>query len=340
MARRTKAEMELLRCQIFDTAREIQPCTIRQLFYQLVSRGYIDKTEGAYKGTVVRLVGEMRLEGTLPWRWVNDNTRWMRRPSSHGSMADILHSAAATYTRSLWQDADAYVEVWLEKDALSGVFYDVTGELQVPLMVTRGYPSLTFLHDSAQTIKRQNKPTHIYYFGDYDPSGCDISRNVEERIREFVGEHHLAALRRRYVASHGEAETERIFRGNVSAAALADMAKQPQITFTRVAVNQPQIAEMNLPTRPTKKSDTRSKNFEGDESVEVDAIPPDTLRRMIRDCVMRHIDPGAIEASNNIQRMERESLRAVASKFTSFGGDADAFLGAMDDLDPDDYVID
>lgn len=338
MARRTQFEMELLRNQIFDTAKEIAPCTIRQLFYQLVSRGCIDKTEAAYKGTVVRLVGEMRLGGTLPWGWVNDNTRWMRRPSSHGSMADILHSAAATYTRSLWQDADAYVEVWLEKDALSGVFYDVTGELQVPLMVTRGYPSLTFLHDSAQTIKRQNKPTHIYYFGDYDPSGCDISRNVEERIREFVGEHWLAPERRKLNEMLGVAEADKLIREQCSAADLEGEARGTQITFTRVAVNRPQIAEMNLPTRPTKKSDTRSKSFEGDESVEVDAIPPATLRRMIRDCVMHHIDPGAIEASNNIQRMERESLHAVAAKFRSFGGDPDAFLGAMDDLDPDDYI--
>jgi hypothetical protein len=297
--------MQALRAAIYRTAQDIQPCTVRQLFYQMVNRHevFVDKTEKEYKATIVRLCSEMRLDGSLPWSWVNDNTRWMRKPSSHGSMADILDAAANTYTRSLWQNTDEYVEIWLEKDALSGVFYDVTSPYQVPLMVTRGYPSLTFLHDSAYTLVAQQKPAHIYYFGDFDPSGVDISRNVEERIRQFVAEY-------RYPVS---------------------------IQFTRVAVNKEQIALYNLPTRPTKKTDTRSSSFDGDASVEVDAIPPNILREMIRGCITPHLPMDEIQRHLQIQQLERDSLLAVSQRFRDFGGDPASFLGALAEMDPDDY---
>jgi hypothetical protein len=215
-------------------------------------------------------------------------------------MADILDAAAQTYTRSIWQSSEEYVEIWLEKDALSGVFYQETAPYQVPLMVTRGYPSLTFLYDSAQTMVANGKPVHIYYFGDYDPSGVDISRNIEARLREFISEY-------KYPVS---------------------------LEFTRVAVNKEQIAQYNLPTRPTKTSDARSKDF-GDESVEVDAIPPNILRKMIKDCITAHLDLDELARTREIQALERQSLRAVSAKFREFGGDPIAFIGAMDELEPE-----
>src|SRR5262249_28588791 len=153
----------------------------------------------------------------------------------------MLRLTAQTYRRAVWDTQASYVEIWLEKDALAGVLYDVTEEWDVPLMVTRGYASLSFLHSAAETISSHSKPTYLYYFGDHDPSGLDITRAVEQGIRQF--------------------------------------APNADITFERVAVNPDQIEGMGLPTRPTKASDSRSKGFEG-ESVEVDAISPDDLRRL------------------------------------------------------------
>ena len=297
--------MAELRAAILRTAFDIKPCTVRQLFYQMVNRHEVPlaKSEREYKGTIVRLVSDMRLDGTLPWDWVNDNTRWMRKPTAHGSMADILDAAAESYTRNLWSNVDEYVEIWLEKDALSGVFYDVTAPYQVPLMVTRGYPSLTYLHDAAYTMVANQKPVSIYYFGDFDPSGCDISRNTEARIRQFV----------------------------------ADYRYPVPVKFHRVAVNEEQIHQLRLPTRPTKTTDTRISSFTGKESVEVDAIPPNTLRAMIRSCITRHIPQSEIDKQQQIQALERQSLAAVASKFKSFGGDAQAFLGAIDGVEDGGY---
>jgi hypothetical protein len=126
--------------------REIQPATVRQTFYQLVSRGVIAKTEAEYKRTVVRLLTQMRRAGEVPFDWIADNTRWMRKAIHPWP---ICSNAA----RALWGEQNAYVEIWLEKDALSGVLYDVTSTYDVPLMVTRGYPSITFLHSDALQIR-------------------------------------------------------------------------------------------------------------------------------------------------------------------------------------------
>ena len=169
----------------------------------------------------------------------------------------------------MWHENDAYVEVWLEKDALAGVLYELTEEFDVPLMVTRGYSSLSFLHSAADQISAQDKPTYLYYFGDMDPSGLDIPRVVEERLTEF--------------------------------------APDAEIHFERVAVTDDHIARWNLPTRPTKKTDTRSKSFRG-ESVELDAIPPAELRAMVSDCIVQHVDPDVFEKTKIAEASEREFL--------------------------------
>jgi hypothetical protein len=104
--------------EIFEIER---PMTCRQMFYQLVSRGgVIAKSEAEYKATVIRLLVEMRLNRTIPFDWVADNTRWVRRPRTHHSLSAMLDDCASTYRRHLWRTQPAYVEIWLEKDALGG----------------------------------------------------------------------------------------------------------------------------------------------------------------------------------------------------------------------------
>lgn len=275
MTRRTRDEIREIKDSIFKVCEEQRPMTVRQLFYQLASvLQVVGKTEAEYKGTVCRLTGEMRLAGELPWPWLVDNTRWIRKPSSYGSMADCLERSAGAYRRSLWSHVPAYVEAWLEKDALSGVFYDVTAEYDVPLMVTRGYPSLSYVKAAADQIIATGKPTWIYYFGDYDPSGADISRDCEAKVRRF--------------------------------------APEAEIHFERVAVQDWQIDAWNLPTRPTKTKDSRSAGFGDTRSVEIDAIPPGRLRSMIRDVIAKHISSWEIEQLNKIQERERETLLSIA----------------------------
>lgn len=294
--RRSRAQMATIKAAIYDLLVEEQPCTVRQVFYRLVSAGVIGKTEGEYKSTVVRLLGEMRRNHEIEFSWIADNTRWMRKPRSYSSLESMLKHSADAYRRSVWDNQDCYVEVWMEKDALTGVLLEVTATWDVPLMVTRGYPSLSFLYTAAETIAEQEKPVYLYYFGDHDPSGVDIPRKVEADLRKFVAE-----LRYDHI-NFGEDVGE-----------IANLLPEGflDIHFERVAVLPEQIQSMNLPTRPTKRTDSRVKNFEG-ESVEVDAIPPKVLRQIVSNCITQHIDQQAYDVLMYAEAGEREALMVVA----------------------------
>ena len=184
--RRSNADMQTIRDAIQAVVNEHAPVTVRQVFYQLVTQGVIDKTEAEYKGTICRLLVMMRRDGSIEYHDIADNTRWQRKPRSHESLQHFLKESQRLYRRDLWDSQNAYVEVWLEKEALAGVLYDVTSDWDVPLMVTRGYPSLSFLHSAGEQIADTDKPVYLYYFGDHDPSGADISRTVERELRQFA----------------------------------------------------------------------------------------------------------------------------------------------------------
>lgn len=274
--RRTKSDMEDLKSLIYEIVMEDKPMTVRQVFYQLVSRGAIDKTEAQYKTTVVRVLGDMRREGSIPFSWIADNTRWVRQVNTYNSVQDALEWGAKNYRRSLWYEVPAYVEIWLEKEALAGVLYDVTQEWDVPLYVTRGYPSLSFLHAAGESLVGREYPTFLYYFGDHDPSGVDIPRVVEKGVREY---------------SNGA-----------------------ELYFQRVAINQWQIEAWDLPTRPTKSTDSRAGKFLG-ESVEVDAIPPAHLRDLCRKSIEHHLPEAERDRVLMAEAAERESFMRIAQYF-------------------------
>ena len=162
-----------------------------------------------------------------------------------------------------------YVEVWCEKDALAGVLMEETEVYAVPLMVARGYSSISFLHSAAMAIKAFGKPTYIFHFGDLDPSGVDAARDIEAKLRRY--------------------------------------APAAEIHFERPAVTRAQADEWNLPTRPTKQTDTRAKKFSG-TSVELDAIPAAKLRELVRQCIERHVDKQQLELLKIVEKSERELL--------------------------------
>jgi hypothetical protein len=149
----------------------MRPMTVRQVFYQATVRGIIEKTEDGY-GKVQSDLVRMRRSGMLPYGWITDNTRRQRKPRSFDGIEEALQDCAKFYRTDLWRHASAYVEVWLEKDALSGVIYPVTAQYDVPLMVARGYASLSFLHSAAEAINVLDVPAYIYHLGDFDPSGA------------------------------------------------------------------------------------------------------------------------------------------------------------------------
>ncbi len=253
--------------------------TVRQVFYQLVARGQIEKTEEQYQQTVIRLMTAMRLDGALPFDWVVDESRRVRVTQTFENIEAAIEHTAEFYRRSALAQADDYVEVWLEKDALAGVLWEPTSNYDVPLMVSRGMPSLTFLYGSAQAIYRaaeQGKQTFIYQFGDHDPSGVLIPQTIERRLTQLCEQFDCAAP-----------------------------------IVERVALTEQQIEEYRLPTRPTKRAgNSHAQTFAGD-SVELDALPPRVLRDLVRNVIEKHISPAATMALREAEDSERELLRAL-----------------------------
>lgn len=249
-----------------------QSMTVRQMFYRMSSAGEVEKTENGYR-RVQRCLLEMRRAGAIPYDWIADNTRWQRKPKTYHSLTSAADFWAKNYRRALWDEQPTYVEIWVEKDALAGVFFSVTEEYDVPLYVTRGYSSETLVQSAAENLRGIYKPVFIYHFGDFDPSGRDMARDIEQKLRGFGA----------------------------------------NFTFTEAAVTEQQIISMRLPTRPTKTTDTRAKDWRRGDSVELDAIPPNELRAMVRGVIEQHIDPDALQMTQDIEQQERQRVLEMAS---------------------------
>lgn len=269
--RASKEEVRRRRQQLYSIISAMHPMTVRQVFYQATVLGLVEKSESGYTKVQTDLV-QMRQSGALPYGWIADNTRFQRRPRTYDGVQAALDETARLYRKSLWAEADCYVEIWLEKDALSGVIFPITSMYDVPLMVARGYASLSFLHSAAEYIGDINVPTYIYHFGDFDPSGVNAGEKIESTLRE--------------------------------------MAPEAEIHFHRAAVTPYQIKSMELPTRLTKTSDSRSKGF-GDVSVELDAIPPADLRRLVERVIERHLPRRQFEIMKVAEASEREIIKRL-----------------------------
>jgi hypothetical protein len=160
--RSTKAVVERRRECLYDIIAAMQPTTLRQAHYQATVREIVDKTEAGYNMVQPDLV------------------------STFYSVEQALNDAARLYRKALWADVGAYVEIWLEKDALAGVLMPVTSEYDVPLMVARGYASLSFLHSAGDYIADLDVPTFICHFGDFDPAGVNAGEKIEQTLREMA----------------------------------------------------------------------------------------------------------------------------------------------------------
>jgi len=275
--RATQQEVQARRAALLGIIREMKPMTVRQCFYQATVRNLVDKSEAGYDKVQTDLV-VMRRSGALPYDWLADNTRWQRKPTTYASINDALKETARFYRKALWTSAATYVEVWLEKDALSGVIYPITSLYDVPLMVARGYASLSFLHGAAEYINELDVPAYIYHLGDFDPSGVNAAEKIEQTLR--------------------------------------DLAPRADIHFERIAVTPAQIQTWGLPTRPTKQTDSRAKGF-GAVSVELDAIEPDLLRALVRRHIERHLPADELRVLQAAEASEQQILQNIFGRLTA-----------------------
>jgi hypothetical protein len=282
-ARRTKAEMDDIKAALKRIVKAGRPSmTVRQIFYQCVVQGVIPKTEESYANVVIRLLTEMRMSDEINFEDIADETRQRSTTRTYNSIADAARDTAQFYRRNALRECSDNIEVWVEKEALAGLIESVADEYDVPVIVSRGMPSLTQLYWSAYHIKlaaNANKYTYIYQFGDHDPSGVLIPGVIERRLTQ-----------------------------------LCEKFDCPRPILERVALTEEQIEDFDLPTRPTKRNgNPHAASFEG-ESVELDALPPDELRQLVRESIEQHISERQLEVLRAAEESERELLEAWADR--------------------------
>lgn len=263
---------------VADYATQGLTLTLRQLYYRLVASDVIPNNFRSYKN-LQRIINDARLAGLIDWNAIEDRTRNLDSPSSWEGPAVIISAAASSYRRNLWFDQEYYVEVWVEKDALLGVIQKACREHRLPFFSCRGYTSQSEVWTAAMRLRATGKPCVVLHLGDHDPSGVDMTRDIEDRFHLFG-------------AKHAEVR--------------------------RLALNMDQIHELNPPPNPVKFTDSRASDYEskfGQSSWELDALEPNYIIKLIHDEVATLIDSDKWSNRLNLERDERSQLRDISNRY-------------------------
>lgn len=269
--------------------------SLRQLFYQLVSRNIVPNTERSYKN-IGNLVSDARLAGLVDWDMIRDRGRSVVSNPHWDDPAAFLTSVAPQFRFNLWGDQPNYVEVMVEKQALEGVLEPVCRRLDVPFTANKGYSSSSTMYEASKRFleaEEAGKALHIIYLGDHDPSGIDMTRDVLDRMDLFVK---VSGMRAEEVGPN----------------------EIPAVEVHRVALNMDQIEELRPPENPAKLTDSRANSYVerfGRSSWELDAIEPRQLASLVENAVRGLMDVDLFE--RNVRKMERgrEVLRKFAAEY-------------------------
>jgi len=242
--------------------------TLRQLYYQLVARVIIENKLSEYS-KLSRLLTDARLMGLIDWDFIEDRVRVSKMPSQWENISDLIDSAISAFRLERWNNQDYYVEVMVEKNALIGVLEPVCEEYHVRISPNVGYASTTVMHDISlrfRQAEKEGKKCILLYFGDHDPSGEDMVRDIKDRLAMFY----------------------------------------TTVEVKKIALTMEQIQQYNLPPNPAKHSDPRSENYiaeHGESSWELDALPPNILTNMVTSSIREYID---MEKYEEVKQREEE----------------------------------
>jgi len=257
--------------------------TLRQLFYRLVSKHVFPNNLNSYKKLSKMLVKAREL-GEVPDRYLEDRTRTtIGGDSGFESPGDFIStytnwfkSSWERFTMPLWANQPQRIEVWVEKDALSRLCSEVSEGFNVITCPSKGYSSYSYVKRAVRRMDDDygTKEVVILYFGDYDPSGVDIERDLGDRLERY-----------------GAVDVE----------------------VKRIALTLDQIREYNLPPFPAKSSDPRLAKFIADtggtDAVELDALEPNVLQDLIREAITDHIDAQLWSERQKEIEAKKEKLR-------------------------------
>ena len=287
--RRSAAAMRALTDALVRLAVVHAPATVRQLYYQAIIAHLVPKVETEYRA-ISELLVELRELGRVSWDAIADRTRWQRKPPTWPSIRSAVESVRHYYRRQVWRGLPDRVFVALEKEALSGIVHDVTAVYDVPLLVLRGFSSVTFIHDLASQIvgyRKYSLRSHVLVLTDLDPSGNVSAASFRTRLTRYCGIP---------LTDKGQAPDE-----------LPDW-----LSFTRIAVTRQQAAVHDLPSRTTKtdrNAHAQSPAWDGGPSIELDAFSPAVLRQIVEEAITAFIPRGHMATLRAAEESEREGLQ-------------------------------
>lgn len=254
--------------------------TLRQLYYQFVSRDLIANTQKEYK-KLGAIINDARLAGLVSWTAIVDRTRNLESNSHWDGPADIIEACAKQFQIDKWANQEHRVEVWIEKDALVGIAERICRQLDVSYFSCRGYTSQSEMWAAGQRLKRfadeHEQTPVIIHLGDHDPSGIDMSRDIADRLEIFMG----------------------------------------GMEVNRIALNMNQVRKYNPPPNPAKITDSRATKYIklfGHESWELDALDPKVLSNLIEKTVLSYRDDDKWNDSLAVEQRHRKSLKRVAEE--------------------------
>lgn len=255
--------------------------SLRQLYYQMVKANLIENTDKMYK-KLGALIKNARLAGIVDWYMIEDRGRRTNKNAHWEDPGDIMESAVESFAIDKWEDQEIHIEIMVEKDALSGVFWPVCERNDVRFTACKGYPSTTILHTMGARLGDkilEDKEVHILHFGDHDPSGIDMTDDLVGRLSMF--------------------------------------AKEP-IQVVRLALNMDQVDQYQPPENPAKVTDSRFKAYMiefGTSSWELDALTPDVLGNLIEDYIMDHRDGELWNDAVQREDEYRQELQEFVDKY-------------------------
>lgn len=251
------------------------------------------------------MMNDARLAGLVDWDFLVDRTRELVSVTHWASPGEIMNAVAAGYRIDKWETQQFRPEIWVEKEALAGVFDHVCRRLDVPLFACRGYTSQSEMWRAAQRLgeyAEKGQTPVIFHFGDHDPSGIDMTRDVDDRLALFIGE---------------------------------------GIEINRLALNMAQIKEFNPPPSPAKITDSRARSYidiYGDDSWELDALEPDALVELVENAIDGIRDEDEWNLKVDEEKEQLATLRGVSENFEEIQAYSRTrgWLEAAEDSDEDE----
>lgn len=273
--------------------------SLRQLYYQFVAHHGFANTEQNYK-LLGGVISDARLAGALDWDSLVDRGRTTITVSHWSDPASIVDAAARSYRIDLWEDQPFHVEVMVEKQALEGVLVPVCQRLDCPFTSNKGYSSSSAMYETGKRLEGkidEGKRVVIIYLGDHDPSGIDMTRDVDDRLMLFSG------------VGYWSEDEKKVLRYD---------GMEDHFKVVRVALNMDQVRIYSPPPNPAKMTDSRASGYVqrfGRQSWELDALDPETLAQIVSDEVEQYIDFDLWESRKERLSAEREALAAMSRKY-------------------------